>query len=419
MSDLQKTLLKSKLPKPSTSDLVLPEEKIEEATSEDSDRGTEEESPTPPSDVPPAEFAIPERPSRKQHQQHYKATPWKAYWRDTESLDLSTSSPCTFKVYYTMPTLSPSKSPTWFIFHHGAGSSGLTFSVLAARIHASLPEVGVLAYDARGHGATRCDEDHQTGTDASLDTLARDFLGIVAHAMRLSSGLPADSSSPTKPVEVVFIGHSLGGAVVTEAVRRFTEFWPPGNNLPKPIVSGLVVLDVVEGSALEGLGSMRSYLASRPQYFRSLEDGIRWHVKSHTVRNSVSASVSVPGIIQLGANGRYKWITDLLLTEPFWKSWFVDLSSKFLEARSGKMLVLAGTDRLDKKLTIGQMQGKYQLEVLPEVGHFIQEDAPEKLAALLEQFWHRNRRGAALEIKALNTHAALWASSSATPGRNL
>ncbi|KAK9430954.1 Alpha/Beta hydrolase protein [Lipomyces doorenjongii] len=403
MSRLQKTLLKSKLSISSTPDQVLDEE-AEEGAWEESGL-VDPNAPTPPHDIPPAEFAVPERRPRKQH---YKATPWKAYWHASDSPNLS-APPCVFKVYYTTPTPSPSKSPTWFIFHHGAGSSGLTFSVLAARIHESLPEVGVLAYDARGHGATKtADADEK---EASLDTLTRDFINIVAHAMRLSP-LAADNQ---KPVEVVFIGHSLGGAVVTEAVRRFPEFWSP-DNLPKPIISGLVVLDVVEGSALEGLGSMRSYLASRPQYFRSLEDGIRWHVKSHTVRNAVSASVSVPGIIQPGANGRYQWITDLSLTEPFWKSWFVDLSSKFLEARSGKMLVLAGTDRLDKKLTIGQMQGKYQLEVLPEVGHFIQEDAPEKLAALLEQFWQRNRRGSALEIKALNAHSLVWGpSGTSTP----
>lgn len=56
------------------------------------------------------------------------------------------------------------------------------------------------------------------------------------------------------------------------------------------------------------------------------------------------------------------------------------LSKKFLEARGGKLLVLAGTDRLDRELMIGQMQGKYQLLVLPEVGHFLHEDAPEKAA---------------------------------------
>jgi hypothetical protein len=35
----------------------------------------------------------------------------------------------------------------------------------------------------------------------------------------------------------------------------------------------------------------------------------------------------------------------------------VGLSKKFLAARGGKLLLLAGTDRLDKELMIGQMQG--------------------------------------------------------------
>ena len=33
------------------------------------------------------------------------------------------------------------------------------------------------------------------------------------------------------------------------------------------------------------------------------------------------------------------------------------LSKKFLKARGGKLLLLAGTDRLDRELMIGQMQG--------------------------------------------------------------
>jgi protein phosphatase methylesterase 1 len=72
-------------------------------------------------------------------------------------------------------------------------------------------------------------------------------------------------------------------------------------------------------------------------------------------------------------------------------------------------LLLAGTDRLDKELMIGQMQGKpssylqipnfvpsnifigkYQLQVFPDAGHFIHEDMPEKTATVLVDFWKRN-----------------------------
>jgi protein phosphatase methylesterase 1 len=53
-------------------------------------------------------------------------------------------------------------------------------------------------------------------------------------------------------------------------------------------------------------------------------------------------------------------------------------------------LVLAGAESLDKDLMIGQMQGKYQLTVYQDVGHCLQEDAPDRLAATLLEFWRRN-----------------------------
>ena len=39
---------------------------------------------------------------------------------------------------------------------------------------------------------------------------------------------------------------------------------------------------------------------------------------------------------------------------------------------------------------IGQMQGKYQLQVFPEAGHFVQEDSAEKTAAVFAEFVKRN-----------------------------
>jgi protein phosphatase methylesterase 1 len=95
--------------------------------------------------------------------------------------------------------------------------------------------------------------------------------------------------------------------------------------------------------------------------------------------------------------------------------WFTGLSKKFLQCRTAKILILAGADRLDKELMIGQMQGtsilcprffyrsliflgpidlvgKFQLEVYRDVGHCLQEDAPERTAATLLEFWARNDR---------------------------
>lgn len=42
------------------------------------------------------------------------------------------------------------------------------------------------------------------------------------------------------------------------------------------------------------------------------------------------------------------------------------MSALFLGVRAPKLLLLAGTDRLDRDLTIGQMQGRFQLALLPK-----------------------------------------------------
>ena len=43
-----------------------------------------------------------------------------------------------------------------------------------------------------------------------------------------------------------------------------------------PSLIGLAVIDVVEGTALEALNSMQSFLKGRPLSFRSLEHAIEW-----------------------------------------------------------------------------------------------------------------------------------------------
>eukprot|EP00794_Sanderia_malayensis_P006968 gene6968-7753_t len=43
-----------------------------------------------------------------------------------------------------------------------------------------------------------------------------------------------------------------------------------------PTLVGLVVIDVVEGTALRALSAMDGFLKSRPQAFSSLEQSIEW-----------------------------------------------------------------------------------------------------------------------------------------------
>jgi len=56
------------------------------------------------------------------------------------------------------------------------------------------------------------------------------------------------------------------------------------------------------------------------------------------------------------------------------------MGERFLRARCAKLLVLAGTDRLDDVLTVAQMQGKFQTVLFPNAGHAVHEDEPERCA---------------------------------------
>lgn len=66
--------------------------------------------------------------------------------------------------------------------------------------------------------------------------------------------------------------------------------------------------------------------------------------------------------------------------------WFKGLSSIFLSIKIPKILVTAEKERMDKELTIAQMQGKFKLTVLHGVGHSVQEDDFKGFAKMLYNF---------------------------------
>jgi protein phosphatase methylesterase 1 len=238
----------------------------------------------------------------------------------------------------------------------------------------------------------------------------------------LAKIFPATKPQPT----VILVGHSMGGSVVVSLCHALSAAASSGEVVPR--VAGVAVLDVVEGSAMAALSSMSTIVSSLPKGFDSVEEAIRWHIDSGTIVNSQSARRSVPSLLKKrqGAafdeasthhknNGKveeddvveeltstsstipqpsesykYVWRANLLATEPYWTEWFQGLSQSFLSVKCARLLLLAGTDRLDKDLMIGQMQGKYQLVVFADVGHSLQEDAPQRTAQTLYDFWKRN-----------------------------
>ncbi|ORY62283.1 Alpha/Beta hydrolase protein [Pseudomassariella vexata] len=383
MSDLQKAWAKSRLSSGMSPDAFDEREEEEDGYLTEMPEPTFEDDSSSASSASSTGTIIPSpsrnlfaRPQGVPRGRTLQQIPWTTYFE--RELFLKTedapSSP-TLHAYLISPV---DKGPL-FVMHHGAGSSGLSFAVVGSEIRKRQPSAGILSADARGHGSTTNPDSDKL--DLSLATLSKDLLSVIKSTKEEMKWKELPS--------IILVGHSLGGAVVTELAMSGAL----GNAL-----LGYVVLDVVEGSAMDALQSMQTYLSTRPNGFATLEAGIEWHVRSRTIRNSVSARTSVPALLsqdEVRTDSRpWKWRTDLASTQPFWENWFVGLSKKFLGARGGKLLLLAGTDRLDTELTIGQMQGKYALQVFPEAGHFIHEDLPEKTAVSLVDFHRRNDRSA-------------------------
>ncbi|KAJ7018251.1 hypothetical protein C8F04DRAFT_1152096 [Mycena alexandri] len=283
------------------------------------------------------------------------------------------------RVYYTPP--GGRGETTVLVCHHGAGYSGLSFASLAREVRAQgRGEVGLLAADARRHGKTKSTKEGEEDPDLSIDVLVDDFTDMLREVF------PDPTVAPT----LLLVGHSMGGSVVYR-------------------VSGVAVLDVVEGSALEALPHMHSLLNSRPDGFDSVEEAVEWHVKTKTIRSAQSARVSVPSIVVPAraadaatdnTNGvkaqpphAYVWRTPLRSTAGYWSGWFTGLSTAFLAARAARLLLLAGTDRLDKPLMIAQMQVRLFLIFICVFSlQLHRTDDPMHVADLLLEFWRRNDR---------------------------
>lgn len=327
---------------------------------------------------------------------------WSQYFETMEDVEVENDNgKDIFRIY-----CSGAHGPVLLLLH-GGGHSALSWAVFTAVICNRI-SCRVVAMDLRAHG----DSNAKNSEDLSADTMAKDVGKVV-------KSLYGDNPPP-----IMIIGHSMGGAIAVHIAAA--------NYVPSLI--GLCVIDVVEGTAMDALNSMQNFLRSRPKTFKSLENAIEWSVKSGQIRNIESARVSMggqvkkceetsssPGVsrsigegiieedeedeaaeestkkrmkeddLEIKKESVFTWRVELSKTEKYWEGWFRGLSALFLTCSVPKLLLLAGVDRLDKDLTIGQMQGKFQMQVLPQCGHAVHEDAPEKVADALATFMVRHK----------------------------
>ncbi|KAJ9562898.1 hypothetical protein OSB04_008058 [Centaurea solstitialis] len=305
----------------------------------------------------------------------YSPLDWKGYFDQEDDVCI----PDTNDVFHIYT--AGKEGPVVFCLHGGGYSGYFATQKVKSVVLQTIPRLSfaisarlikekarVVAMDLRGHGKSSTENE----IDMSIETLCSDVVAVV-------KTMYGDS-----PPAIVLVGHSMGGSVAVHvAAKKVLRS-----------LAGLVVVDVVEGTAMASLMHMQKILANRMQYFSTLEKAIEWNVRGGSLRNIESARISIPGTVKYDDSQQcYCHRARLQETEQYWRGWYEGLSEKFLSSPVPKLLLLAGTDRLDRALTIGQMQGKFQMVVVRHTGHAIQEDVPEEFASLVLNFIARNRIG--------------------------
>ena len=149
----------------------------------------------------------------------------------------------TENVIYHAYIIPPTAKGPLLVTHHGAGSSGLSFALFASQVRKALPNAGILSLDARGHGETVIEQfatqSNGAHLDLSLETLSQDLLDVI-HMTQTQMDWPELPG-------LVLVGHSLGGAVVTNVAM---------NGKLDNAVLGYAVLDVVEGMLSKDVASL-------------------------------------------------------------------------------------------------------------------------------------------------------------------
>lgn len=252
------------------------------------------------------------------------------------------------------------KNSVIFLCIHGAGLSGVSFALLASKI---THFASCAAFDFAGHGVHR---GTTKSDDFSMNSLTNQTFNVLNHLLNKYSNST-----------IVLVGHSLGGSVAAKVANILEE--GSAHDVRRRVV-GLIIIDVVEGSALDALPFMKNLLIGRPKYFNTGDEAIKYMVKSRTVHNEHAARVSTMSQLH-EKDGKLYWRADLLSSEVWWEEWFKGLNSNFLGCQMPKILILAHADRMDKELTIAQMQGKFKLIVFTtQVGHLVHEDDPDQTA---------------------------------------
>lgn len=264
----------------------------------------------------------------------------------------------------------PGERPQPIVFAHGWGDTGETFQFLVDRLSTLHT---IVSFDARGFGRTAWPQDGYWFADylADLDAIL-------------------DVLSPEAPVDL--LGHSMGGNVTMmyagvrpQRVRRLMNLEGFGLSPTTPEQAPAryrewldEIRDGTSFATYESFAQLEKVLARRNP--RTPREYLALIARSW-------ARESEAGVIELRADPRHKRVNPMLYQRDQAEACWRDITAPVMFVAGGLSEV---AKRLADEPTASHFKRQFrnlQTIVLEDTGHMLHHERPERIAALVEQFF--------------------------------
>jgi len=266
-------------------------------------------------------------------------------------------------LFYTESPGGTEPAPTLLLVH-GWGGAGDQWCTLLPHLAASAAP-RVIIPDLRGHGASRSqwtDEDWRSGTARAADFTPRAYAADLARLLiELRTG------------PVIAVGHSMGGQVVTALAVEHPA-----------LVSALVVLDPAYGADDEEL----TRIPSEQDALRA--EGSAWAARFVAAAFSAHAA---PGVRE--REQRLMAATDARVLAAARDGMYLApdafgarrATAAYLErCKAPTLAIYSNTPAADWHRAHGLRHPESMVEVIPDVGHYLQLENPQAVAELINRF---------------------------------
>ena len=265
-------------------------------------------------------------------------------------------------LFYTESPGGPEAAPTLLLVH-GWGGAGDQWCTLLP--HLDVPMCRVIIPDLRGHGASRSqwtDEDWRGGAVRAADFTPRAFAADLARLL---------TELRTGPV--IAVGHSMGGQIVTALAIEHPN-----------LVSALVVLDPAYGAADEEIARIPGE-----------QDALRAEGSAWAARFIAGAFTphAAPG--QREREQRLMAATDVRVLATARDAMYLTPDAFGARAATAAYLarctaptlaIYSNAPAADWHRAHGPHHPESTVEVIPDVGHYLQLESPPAVAKLINRF---------------------------------